>query len=68
MITDSRGLSNVFEWRCGMSVGMFREITANVKLYLEIQFSLTFVPPFFIYTEITSFKSSSSITIIFDSF
>ena len=47
MITDSRGLSNVFEWRCGMSVGMFREITANVKLYLEIQFSLTFVPPFF---------------------
>ena len=46
MITDSRGLSNVFEWRCGMSVGMFREITANVKLYLEIQFPLLSFPLF----------------------
>ena len=58
---------------CSSGVGaclweIFGEITANVKLYLEIQFSLYFRPPFFIYTEITSCKSISSITIIFDSF
>ena len=46
MITDSRGLSNVFEWRCGMSVGNFwrdyckREIVPRNPVFPLLSFPL----------------------------